>query len=345
MILNIVSGKGGSGKTLLCAVLAEMLGNNGNKVVVIDMDFAVRGLTALLYYYQGETFHIINSNKCGTYDYFEFNNNYIARNIGIAKYRSFDVIPAVQEINRIIRLNINKSEDDYTEQISDLIRYLELELQYDYIIFDCRAGYDSLNEALHKVSNFTICVQEEDLISEITTLNLIRQFESLSRKPIFRIINKSRLFSAYEKYTNKGISDVTLLGHVPFDMDVLDNFGKSYFWSKMEQTLYYSTIADIWNSFALKVNIHDRIRIHRFSPIPIKRIERELGMYSSFKRIIIVFTLITGILGITIGILGIDSLEIFIQENIEQKISFIVGVFCLLFAIFYMIIPTSRNNK
>ena len=348
MVLNIVSGKGGSGKTLLCAVLAEMLGNNGNKVVVIDMDFAVRGLTALLYYYQGETYHIINNNKCGTYDYFESKDshkeNYLARNIGIAKYRSFDVIPAVQEINRIVRLKAEQNEYNYADKLSDLLRYLEFEHQYDYIIFDCRAGYDVLNEALHNIANFTICIQEEDLISEITTLNLVRQFEGLSRKPIFRLVNKSRLY-VNKVNIDKRISDVTLLGHIPFDMDVLDNFGKSYFWSKMEQTLYYSAIADIWNTFALKVNIPERVRVHRFSPIPFEHMERKLGMYSSFKRVIIVFTLITGVFGILLGIFGFQELSKFMSNNVEQTISFIVGLICLLVAILFMIIPTSTPNK
>ena len=51
-IINIVSGKGGTGKTLLVAVLAELLSRKRAKVLLIDVDIFVRGLTCLLYYQQ-----------------------------------------------------------------------------------------------------------------------------------------------------------------------------------------------------------------------------------------------------------------------------------------------------
>ena len=34
--INVVSGKGGTGKTLLCTILAELLGNQNVNVLVID---------------------------------------------------------------------------------------------------------------------------------------------------------------------------------------------------------------------------------------------------------------------------------------------------------------------
>jgi septum site-determining protein MinD len=93
MIINIVSGKGGTGKTLLCASMAEALGESHVKALIIDMDFAVRGLTSLLYYDRGESYNIIRGKeKLSAYDLFEIedlNEDFI---LGIEKYRSFDVL-------------------------------------------------------------------------------------------------------------------------------------------------------------------------------------------------------------------------------------------------------------
>ena len=47
-IINLVSGKGGTGKSLLTAVLGRALAREGLNVLIIDLDIFVRGLTILL---------------------------------------------------------------------------------------------------------------------------------------------------------------------------------------------------------------------------------------------------------------------------------------------------------
>ena len=48
-VISVVSGKGGSGKTLLTAVLGQALAREGANVLLVDIDIFVRGLTVLLY--------------------------------------------------------------------------------------------------------------------------------------------------------------------------------------------------------------------------------------------------------------------------------------------------------
>ena len=63
IIINVISGKGGTGKTLLTAVMAELLANAGADVLAIDMDVFVRGLTALLYFHKNEVINITKKNE------------------------------------------------------------------------------------------------------------------------------------------------------------------------------------------------------------------------------------------------------------------------------------------
>ncbi len=376
MVFNIVSGKGGTGKTLFCTVLAEMLGNNGSKVVVIDMDFAVRGLTALLYYYKGETYNIVPDGSICTYDYFEGISypkqvrnalrhrkvessasinypkqersvsylNELNQNLGIAKYRSFDVIPAVSKINKIIKLYPELNELEYCNKVKSLISFLIEDLKYNHIIFDCRAGYDLLNAALHNISDITICVQEEDEISNITTSNLIRQFEIDSRKPIYNLINKARFSDeSYDSNTFILKRDVTYLGSIPFDLDVMKDFGKSYFWNKIVYTLYYQSVANIWNRLAIRLNLNERVDYQRISPFGYNEFERRLGMFSFKDRLLLVFGFTISLLGFSLSFLGIGGLKRFIIENSEQTISFLLGISGLMLSIYTILKAKSKK--
>ena len=47
-IINIISGKGGCGKSLLTAVLGRALAKEGSDVLLVDLDIFVRGLTVLI---------------------------------------------------------------------------------------------------------------------------------------------------------------------------------------------------------------------------------------------------------------------------------------------------------
>jgi septum site-determining protein MinD len=44
-LIDVLSGKGGTGKSLLCAVLRRLLAQEGARILLADFDIFVRGLT------------------------------------------------------------------------------------------------------------------------------------------------------------------------------------------------------------------------------------------------------------------------------------------------------------
>jgi septum site-determining protein MinD len=333
MIINIISGKGGTGKTLYCTVLAELLGSKGQRVIVVDMDFAVRGLTALLYYNLGETNAIVSKDKSCTYDLVEsFSdapNNDNLLNLGITKYRTFDVLPSVRQIDFLVKLKPNCSSEVYHKRVNILFDVLEKKYDYNFIIIDCRSGYDELVSTLHKLSDITICIQEEDEISNITTVNLVKQLElNNDTKSIFGVVNKIRTSSdnfLVDRNKNRSYFRYNFIGSIPFDMDVLNSFGEKFFWERIFKTMYSDSVADSWNVLAKKLNLTE-IYFDRIQPFVSKRIERRLGIIELKDRIVMSIGLIVGFLGIFAGLFGIEDLFAFIQYNFEQVVSLTLGI-------------------
>jgi septum site-determining protein MinD len=184
-VINIISGKGGTGKTLLTAVVAEMLGNEGASVLVVDLDMFVRGLTALLYFHKGETIKITENDDLPVSAFFRkkdgTENNTTKEKISISRYRSFDVCPSVSSINELLDFHdmMLYSAEEATKILNNLLK--SIPDKYDFVFFDCRAGYDDLIAAAHSTSDLSICVEEDDNISMVTTDNLIEQLKKYGK--------------------------------------------------------------------------------------------------------------------------------------------------------------------
>lgn len=329
MIINIVSGKGGTGKTLLCATMADILGESGIKTLIIDMDFAVRGLTSLLYYYRGENYNIINDKeKLSAYDFFELGSISENFKLGIEKYRTFEVLPAVRRIDWKIDHKIENQENIFlSKRIIKLLASLDKE--YQYIFIDSRAGYDELNSVIHKESDLTICVQEEDEISYITAINLIRQFEGESNKPVMSIINKARNISdTYDinKMKNLG-ANYSHLGSIPFDIDVMNSFGERDFWDRIKKTLYYAGVVDSLNLISNKFNLHDIYKIERIRPIPSLSLEKRLSYLALRDRTLLLFGLMLSIGGLLISVFGVKYIKALIAYEPERVLGIIFSIF------------------
>lgn len=259
--ISIVSGKGGTGKTLLTTVLADELGNSDQKVLVIDFDFFLRGLTSLLYYHKSEPIEIIGNDEC---TFFEKLTKDDDRKLGIKKFRSFDILPSVRSIDQIVNYQLTMFEkNNLFKKFTVLI--CQLKKKYDIIFLDCRAGYDETIMIPHIYSDYTFCVEEDDNISRITTDNLIQHLNDLSlyqemmkkvnNTPILRISNKVRDIANFEKIQNRSRS-ANDLGSIPFDIEVMNLFGCDDFWNGLNQTLYKNSIVKIWNRFDEKAKLN-----------------------------------------------------------------------------------------
>lgn len=337
-IINIVSGKGGTGKTLLSAVLADILGNAGKMVLVIDLDIFVRGLTTLLYFQKNESLKVIESDNLSVSDFLikEFRDD---KELSISRYRCFDVLPSVDSVDKI--LNYRDIMPNSIKKTKDILFFLlskiNLKYDYDYIFLDSRAGYDELVAAAHEVSDFSICVEEDDNISMITSENLIAQLKNDSKKPVLRIKNKVRKHLQEEYNISLGIS---FIGDIPFDTDVMNSFGTESFWEDINKSMYKEALINVWNSLAKKMDLDIQIKNKRISPLISKKFEKRLSMLSTINRIIFLYGIVITLLSFFIATNGADFLKDILADPIRQ-LSLFMGIFGV-FLISYSII---RNNR
>jgi septum site-determining protein MinD len=337
--INIVSGKGGTGKTLLTAVLAEMLGNQAVRVIVIDLDIFVRGLTALLYFHRGESLQITSHEDFSVADFFIRKRDFLRLNtqprLAIQRYRSFDVSPSVSRIDEL--LNFNDVSPDTRQEATEILEVMlrSVGKEYEYIIFDSRAGYDELIAATHRISDASICVQEEDEISNVTADNLVKQLEEDSRIPIFRIVNKARDTKNIKGLGQYHGSRIAYLGSIPFDVDVMNSFGEKTFWEDISRSLYKVSAAEVWNSFAGKMDFPQKLEVSRVSPFGSSSLEAKLGLVTLRNRILLVYGLTIAVLGIIVSLYGKDTLQVLIHDPARLIALFaaIVGVMMAVFSI------------
>lgn len=329
--INVVSGKGGTGKTLLCAILAELLGNQNVSVLVVDMDIFVRGLTTLLYFQKSESLKLSDPNELTVSDIFHEPENNSNKNekfsLATHKYRSFEIVPAVSRIDEPFEFEREMiSNIDYNHIVFKKIRNLIGEDKYDYVFFDCRAGYDGLVSTIHRHSDITICVQEDDDISDVTANNLIRQLERENRRStIFKVTNKARNISSFQELEQKGNKGIDSLGYIPFDMDVMNSFGKKSFWDDISRSLYKSAVAEVWNRLAMKTELKHSLFYKRYSPLLSGKIEGSFGMIGQSQRLLAVLGLILGIFGLIFPIFGNEIIYI-LGKRPEFLISFVISI-------------------
>lgn len=326
--INVISGKGGTGKTLLCATLAELMGNQNVSVLIIDMDFFVRGLTSLLYFHKGEALQLTQPDEKSSFDYFRDEKNQYNKQLGIYKYRSFFVSPSVNRIDENISLDglILNSKNYYEKGLERIIKSIP-QNKFDYVFFDSRAGYDELISTTSDYCDFSICVQEEDNISEITANNLIKQLENDNpRKPVFRLVNKVRNIKNYEDLESVERKGVSYIGAIPFDMDVLNSFGEFSFWEEISKSLYKQAVARTWNKLATKMQIDIKLNYKRYSPVGSEYVENKLNILSSFNRILVILGVLMAGIGISYSFIGKELFNL-IDSNPERLISLVIGLF------------------
>lgn len=335
-IINIASGKGGTGKTLLACVLADMLGNtSSHKAVVVDLDFFVRGLTSLLYFHSDERLHITNDDQLPVSTFFInkiYDKSPLDAKLAMLKYRSFEVVPAVSRIDE--RLNFQDIGPDTRLEAQKVLENIlsEIPEEYEFVILDSRAGYDELVAATHAISDVTICVEEPDPISRITADNLVSQLTADSGPPIFRVTNKARGFGAAEEYENKSRS-VNDLGEIPFDMDIMRNFGSTNFWGQVSNSLYRWALVKAWNRLSQKLQLNAELPVTRTSPLGNERVEARIGVLPLKERMLFVYGIILAVVGVLYGLLGREFMFA-LQEDPTRAVSFVMGLGGALIAVY-----------
>lgn len=272
-IINIVSGKGGTGKSLLCAVLGRLIAQEGAKVLLADFDLFVRGLSHLHYLFIKEQREITKNITVS--DFFEITaNKSDSETLAKERFYEVDILPAVSQIEE--QLNYLEIEKETIGKVRRLFKRLRDE-QYDYIIIDNRAGVDELILETSVLSDITISVTESDPIARTTNENLLRHLNSIRVGKVYTIMNKVKFlktFSDYEKSMEQIRSDFNILGQIPFDIDLFEKFGTNRFWDDANSTRYAYTLADTWNKLSKRESystLIDMGRFHKFDLWPSKK--------------------------------------------------------------------------
>lgn len=333
-IINISSGKGGTGKTVIAATLGYMLADEGKKVLLVDCDMFVRGLTILLYKHKEKP---IITEKATLMDILTDRlKEFDIQKLGIENYKGFFILPAVSSIDemmdfeRLDKFSLLKLKEKFRR----LFKVLKL-ADFDYILLDTQAGTNPLSMSSAVLSDIIISVAEEDPIALATMSNFERHMRKYLRKKrepeIYTLINKARdiserseLFEKDHLYKNKFLYNI---GVIPFDIEVMNSFGKEDFWHKIKQTLFISGLVNSWNSLSKFEMLDPLRRIVRTLPdfLFLKR----LGKYSIVQRVLLLYGISLALLSV-----GLIIIPIFDKLTTFQKVALFSGILSLIFILF-----------
>jgi len=158
--ISFISAKGGSGKTIITATIADFLGKLGKKILIIDSDGSTNGMT--LFYLKEIKEHTASCKKCSGVLEESFNVdpiNYTPIN------KNVFLLPATYEFVNTDSYSVSSFEQNL-RSIIDFHKQNEKET-FDYVLIDCQAGVDIHTEIVVKdtISDEIIIVSEFDPIS------------------------------------------------------------------------------------------------------------------------------------------------------------------------------------
>lgn len=255
-IISVISGKGGTGKSLFTAVLGNCLAKERCRVLIVDMDVHVRGLTILLSKYIGV------KNGMSVTDCLEM-KDYI-HDFAIYRFQECEILPAVVDIGQpLSKIVENDVMDIFLKELYNFIQE-----RYDIVLLDCRSGLDDSLIKIVSLSDFVISVSEDDdvcLQSNLNLVNYLRYKENIGN--IYTVINKGRRINRkadIEKKIND-IFDFNCIGVIPFDKTIMEDYGKDRFWLTVYNTLYFYGVVKFWNNFREKTSIEYSISEDKYS--------------------------------------------------------------------------------
>ena len=221
-VIAIVSGKGGSGKTMLAATMAKLIDDQGeDNVLLIDADFGTAGLT----YYMGLN-EVKNITVGLTNLLHESDRNHINAVEQLAqKMESFSRTSfiGIGDHRRYLKQYKNESSKILETFLSFIFQAKE---KYQVIIVDCRGGIDEESIAVCSAVDDILIVAETDTTSFQSTQYLVDTLydNGLSIKLRGFFINK--VFDDPSTIARSGTSAfrTQYLSAIPFDLDATRSF-------------------------------------------------------------------------------------------------------------------------
>jgi len=324
-IIGVVSGKGGTGKTLLTAVLGRALSREGFRVLLVDLDTYVRGLSILLSSYINRSSRTpkLSITELMEYSLHSKSGDFKEvlqqrdenRDIVFPRFFECDLLPATRDIGdpfdyemeifpeRMMR-HPGEFQSHFVEQLFGFVRN-----RYDYILLDCRAGIDIQVVLIARSADYIISVAEDDDVCLQANTNLINHLRYRHEsKNVFSLINKGRRITSYDELKDipSKRSEFNFMGVIPFDIEVMQDFGKERFWSTINQTLYFRALIDAWNYFAERTGV-DKLSIDKYHFPPTIFMSRKSGRLTLIERAMRVYGVMFSVGGIGIFLYGYAS--------------------------------------
>jgi len=248
--ITLCTGNGGVGKTLLATTLGRIIQRDEDcKVLLVDLDLSVRGLTLLAFQnkYQLDqlplslTEYLANGqdsppalfdelrkglsvNGSGDDESSDQSASRAASQAGgqstYQRLNGFFILPSSTESERPDWTQFNHLElDQAIDKLDRLHQFVAESLDVGYLIFDTQAGLGSLSLAAATLSDLNLIVLEEDDISWRTALSMLMEISELNK----RLQHKSRSYFLANKVST-GMLDASdklkafsFLPPVPFD--------------------------------------------------------------------------------------------------------------------------------
>jgi cellulose biosynthesis protein BcsQ len=237
LIISVVSGKGGVGKTMLAVALARELSTN-TRTLLLDLDFFNRGLTGLMRH--GRVLQPIalptfltdssSSEPTKIWELVEVSPN-------LLHIRYPDLTP--EQIQSLENSEVTQLAQALRRFLDDLVTISQCEA----IIIDCHGGPDHLSFAACLVAEYSLLISEPDKITFYGTLHFLRQLRrvfpenSQFQTPDVRLVFNKVVpaFSAvflrkfYDKEIARLFDNRPLLAIFPIEMYLTKEFERTPF--------------------------------------------------------------------------------------------------------------------
>lgn len=310
-VIAIVSGKGGSGKTMLAAMLAKLFDSPKRRTLLVDADFGTGGLT----YYMGlnEVSNIsVGLTSLMTNDnFFDDENSCVMLQQRIKSFKNTWFV-GIGDHRRYLKSKHIRDESHFFP----LKKFLTVvKSSFDVIIIDCRGGIDEESLAVCSAADHILIVAETDTTSFQSTQHLVDVLydNDLSQKLTGFFINK--VFDDPSTIARSGTSSfrTQYLSAIPFDLDATRSFlvgdipsTQSYFGRQLWHGAY--------KCFPLLIEhpAGSRLRFTDFNGLAIRDKDSLIGgMLMSF-------------LGVGLGMLLIEKLLRFCGDSNVIQMSFML---------------------
>ena len=224
-ILAVLSGKGGSGKTMIAACLADVMAENSAlPVLLIDADFGTAGLT----YYFGVKY--VENSGLGISSILTKNSESSEKfNVNL----NSPVIQAVRDIPMLKLLSageprqLERLEREGRKIGPSVARLIGELAQLDcHIVVDCRGGVDPDSIAICSAADDVILVTEPDITAFQATRNVVDVLSDTELSGKLRGFILNKVFQNPEYIRIRGTAEFRCrhLGSIPYDLDAARSF-------------------------------------------------------------------------------------------------------------------------